>query len=173
MTPTEDDLSDTAAFHDLSSVTEPFVPSRRPKQPRSFHESPDASDTFDLSDIFLSDSGPFLEDSVSTISDAKPSTVLSVSSNDEIATNYHNARFPCLIRSPNLLPFFLILLFLNVFQSLISSSTHFQTSPNSNRVYFTSLHSHLRLINNSQSYLSNDIHLLKFLSLNTIFITNH
>ena len=108
-TPTEDDLSDTMAFHCLSLLLRHLL---RPKQPRS----QDASDPFDLSDTFLSDSEPFLEASVSTISDGKPSTVLSVPSKDEIARNYHNARFPCLTCLPNLLSFLLILLFLTVFQ---------------------------------------------------------
>ena len=161
-TPTEDDLSDTTAFHGLSLVAEPFVSNTRSKQLRSH----DASDAFDLPDVFLSDSEPFLEDSVSTISDGKPSTVWSVSSSDEIAKNYHNARSSCLKSSPNVLPF---LLFLTVFQLLISSSPHFQTSPYSNPVYFTSFHSHLPSFNNSQSCLSNDSHLLNFVSLNTNF----
>ena len=107
---------------------------------------------FNLSDIFLSDSGPFLEDSVSTISFAKPFTVLSVSSDEEIASNYHNSRFPCLTSS-NFLSF-LILSFLTVSQSLIFS---------------TSLHSHFLLFTNSQLCLSIYSHLLKFLSLNTNF----
>ena len=158
--PTEDDISDTTAFHGLSLVAEPFVPNTRPKQPRS----QDASDPFDLSDTFLSDSEPFLEASVLTISDAKPSAVLSVPSDDDIARNYHNARCPCQTRLPNLLSFLLILLFLTVFQLFISSSLHFHPSSDPNAVYFTSLHSHLRLFNNSQSCLSNDSDLLKFLS---------
>ena len=99
----------TIPIEDDFSVDEPFVSNTRPKQPRSH----DASDTFDLPDVFLSDSEPFLEDSVSAISDAKPSTALSVSSSNEIANNYHNARSPCLKSSPNVLPFLLILLFFN------------------------------------------------------------
>ena len=161
--PTEDDISDTTAFHGLSLVAEPFVSNTRPKQPRS----QDASDPFDLSDTFLSDSEPFLEASVSTILDAKPSTVLSVPSNNETARNYHNARFPCLKRLPNFSSFLLILLFLTVFPLLIPSSPYSQTSPNSNPVYFTSFRSHLPWFNNSQSCLLNDSHLLNFVSQNT------
>ena len=112
-------------------------------------------------------------DSVSTISDAKPFTVLSVPSDDEIASNYHNERFPFLTSSSDLLSFHLILPFLTVFRLLNFSSPHFQTSPNSNPVYFTSLHSHLQLFNNSQSCLSNDSHLLNFVSLNTNFCSPH
>ena len=168
-TSTEDGISDTTAFPDLSLVPAQFVSNTRPKQPRS----QDASDPFDLSDTFLSDLEPFLEASVSTISDTKPSTVLSVPSNDQIARNYHNARFPCLTRLPNLSSFLLILLFLTVFQLFIFSSPHFHTSPNSNPVHFTSFHSHLRSFNNSQSCLSNDSDLLKFFSRNTNFYPAH
>ena len=100
-TPTEDDISDTTAFPGLSLVAEPFVSNTCPKQPRS----QDASDPFDLSATFLSNSESFLEASVSTISDAKPSTVFSVPSNNETARNYHNARFPCLTRLPHLSSF--------------------------------------------------------------------
>ena len=167
--PTEDDISDTTAFPGLSLVAEPFVSNTRPKQPRS----QDASDPFDLSDTFSSDSEPFLEVSVSTISDAKPSTVLSLPSNDEIARNHHNARFPYLTRLPNLSSFLLILLFLTVFQLFIFSSPHFHTSPDSNPVYFTSFHSHLPSFNNSESCLSNDSDLLKFFSPNTNFYPAH
>ena len=108
-TPTEDDISDTTAFPGLSLVAAPFVSNTHPKQPRS----QDASDPFDLSDTFLSNSEPSLEASVSTISDVKPSTVLSVPSNDQIAKNYHNAGFPCLTRSPDLSSFLLIFFVFN------------------------------------------------------------
>ena len=168
-TPTEDDISDTTAFPGLSLVAEPFVSNTCPKQPRS----QDASDPFDLSDTFLSDSESFLEASVSTISDAKPSTVLSVPSNNETARNYHNARFPCLTLLPHLSSFLLILLFLTVFPLLIPSSPYFQTSPNSNPVSFTSFRSQLPWFNNSQSCLLNDSHLLNFVYQNTNFYPAH
>ena len=168
-TPTEDDISDTTACPGLSLVAEPFVSNTCPKQPRS----QDASDPFDLSATFLSDSESFLEASVSTISDAKPSTVLSVPSNNETARNYHNARFPCLTRLPHLSSFLLILLFLTVFPLLIPSSPYFQTSPNSNPVSFTSFRSQLPWFNNSQSCLLNDSHLLNFVYQNTNFYPAH
>ena len=166
--PTED-ISDTTACPGLSLVAEPFVSNTCPKQPRS----QDASDPFDLSATFLSDSESFLEASVSTISDAKPSTVLSVPSNNETARNYHNARFPCLTRLPHLSSFLLILLFLTVLPLLIPSSPNFQTSPNSNPVSFTSFRSQLPWFNTSQSCLLNDSHLLNFVYQNTNFYPAH